>query len=117
MMKFHQKGKEEAELPQASRDRFLFFLLLALITHLFIILNTAYNPKFLFNNPPLEIIFSETKTNQIDEEKSIKTETSRTEKNQQKKEPTPELVEKDNTNLSERNIPFDNLKKPSAEHY
>ena len=37
------------------------------------------------------------------------------EKNQQKKEPTPELVEKDNTNLSERNIPFDNLKKPSAE--
>ncbi len=114
-MKFHQKGNEEAELPQASRDRFLFFFVLALITHLFVILNTAYQAKFPFNNPPMEIIFSETKTDQIDEEKDINTETSRTEKNQQKKVTAPKLVKKDNIYLNKPNIPLTKLKKPSAE--
>ena len=114
-MNFDQEGNEEAELPQISRDRFLFFLLLALITHLFIILNTAYTAKFPLNYPPLEIIFSETKTDQLMRWENSKTQTSGTENNQHRKGPVPELVEQEKTNLNERNAPRSDLKKPNAE--
>ena len=114
MIEFHQEGNEEEELSQPIRDRFLFFLLLALITHLFIILNTAYTDKRPSKPPSMEIIFSESKTGQLKQEADIKSQASRIENNQHTR-PVPELGGKEDADQREQKASLAELKKPSAE--
>ena len=114
-MELRREDNKEVELSQISRDRFLFFFLLALIVHLFFILNIAHTTKLRSNHRSMEIIFSETKTDQLELEESHENQASGTENNQYETRPTPELRGKENTNLSARKAPVAELKKPNAE--
>ena len=114
-MELHQEGNKEVKLSQISRDRFLFFLLLALITHVFFILNTSYTTKLRSNHPSMEIIFSETKADQLGLEEGIENQASRTETNQYETKPAPELSWKEKANQSALKAPVAKLKKPNAE--
>ena len=114
-MELQQEGNIEVKLSQISRDRFLFFLLLALITHVFFILNTSYTTKLRSNHPSMEIIFSETKTDQLGLEEGIENQAIRTENNQYETKPVPELSWKENANQSAQRAPVAKLKKPNAE--
>ena len=114
-MEPRQEDNKEVELSQINRDRFLFFFLLALITHLFFILNTAHTTKLRSNHRSMEIIFSETKTDQLELEESLENQASGTENNQYQTKPVPELRRKKNTNQSARKAPVAELKKPNAE--
>ena len=63
----------------------------------------------------MEIIFSETKTDQLELEESHENQASGTENNQYQTKPVPELRAKENTNQSPRKAPVAELKKPNAE--
>ena len=114
-MEFRHEYNKEVELSQISRDRFLFFFLLALITHLFFMLNTAHTTKLHSNHRSMEIIFSETKTDQLELEEGFENQASGTKNNQYETKPVPELRGKENTNQSARKAPVTELKKPNAE--
>ena len=63
----------------------------------------------------MEIIFSETKTDQLELEEGLENEASGTKNNQYETKPVPELRGKENTNQSARKAPVTELKKPNAE--
>ena len=63
----------------------------------------------------MEIIFSETKTDQLELEEGFENQASGTKNNQYETKPVPELRGKENTNQSARKAPVTELKKPNAE--
>ena len=63
----------------------------------------------------MEIIFSETKTDQLELEEGLENQASGTKNNQYETKPVPELSGKENTNQSARKAPVTELKKPNAE--
>ena len=56
----------------SNQSRQILIFSLALITHLFFILNTAHTTKLRSNHRSMEIIFSETKTDQLSWMKALK---------------------------------------------
>ena len=82
---------------------------------MFVILNTAHTTKFPSNNPSMEIIFSETKINQLGHEEGIENQASGTANNQYNTKPVPKLKQEEKANRSARKAPLTELKKPNAE--
>ena len=114
MIEFHQKEIEEEELSQTIRDRFLFFLLLALIIHLFVVFNIAHTSKLPSKLPSMEIIFSKSKTDQLRQGENTKSEAIDKEKDQHPRS-LPEPKKKEAANQREQKTILAELKKPSAE--
>ena len=93
MNRSHLESYGGYESPQIRRDRFLFFLIIASIAHLFIILNTTHITNAPQHYPPMEIIFSEEKYKEIKQERA--TDSNARETNNNSSESTPRTALRD----------------------